>query len=248
MEQLKYEILDNLNDYTGKKTTYDSILCDHPLFHGTTLFAIEASAEVVSAFCNHCKIVLRKAKKYTLSLNNREAFYESAEHYCQKSKIAPFWHFIERFEELEDYGYQYGDFYVTTNYLLALEYSKNAGGELGNLAHNAELLLEDLGIDLDLQESISVLKKNYPLFSESERVILIADKIPFDDLKYERGYTLNKDYIDYLYETDFNTNLSFRLLHPEKYQLKLIRKPLFKEGISCFTDIKDVDSFLRTST
>lgn len=263
MEKLKYDVLENLDDYVNKEIPHDATVCRRPLFHGTTRFAIDADPAVLSAFYDHCKTIVQKARVYSRALPDKEAFHKSLDRLIEEKKISVDWAHVYTFGTLRDYSY--GDFYVTTGYLRALHYRKNAGGELGKLAYNVALALEYLGIDLGIEESVSFVKKLYPSFAESESVVLIAENVAFSDLFTEHGdpflpdkdspwyaedvvFSLTEIYEEEIESEGKSSVDSYRVAHPENYRFKMIPSALLREGIGLFTKISDVDRFLESPT
>ena len=256
MEKIKYIELDNLSDYRELKIdTTDLVTCRQPLFHGTTRLAID-HPDLMESINHHGAIILKAVKQWYLSKCNEPGFYDELDAFCDRTKNHAFCDAVTTtFGTVSNFSY--GDFYLTTNYLSALTFSSLKLGELGKRAYYNALGVKELGLNLGIEESIDYIVDIYPQFENSERVILMIDNALFDDLTTERGHPLlfinkkgEKDYFfcQRAYDSEVSEtvedNNNYRLLNLSKYTFKLIRKEFFREGIGCFTLIKDYEKYL----
>ena len=260
MEKIKYSVLENLNDYKNLKIdTSDFKICRQPLFHGTTRLALDSGPEVMEKIHEQSLTILKAVKQYYQDHMSDPRFFDRLDEYHKKSGNH---HFCDAVTTTigDIRNFSYGDFYVTTNYLSALNFSCLSMGELGKRAYYNAIALKELKIDLGIDEAIDYIIEKHNQFVNSERVILLIDDILFEDLYTERGYPVlsqdengNPDYFmcELAYDSEVSesiqNNNNYRVNNLKKYTFKLIKQPLFREGIGCFTEIKDYNAFLATS-
>ena len=255
MEKIKYTILDNLNEYKNLAIDKeDYVVCRQPLFHGTTRMAIDCDSNVIERIRNQALIVINAYKSYIKENIDKPECQEWLNNHHKR--------FVDQEYVISQVGhansYQYGDFYVTTNYLEALRFSMAGFGELGQIAYRCAVALKELPVDLGVNDAIDFIIDEYNRFQNSERVILVLENVLFEDLLNELGYPIiyknengKRDYTNCkeIYRTKVASahqifSRSYRVKNLNKYTLKLINKPLFREGIKCFTQIEDIEKFM----
>ena len=117
-------------------------------------------------------------------------------------------------------------------------------------------------MDEETRDAAAIVMEEYKKYEGSEKVILVFSNVCFADLQTERGAPFlmfdengnpdeeyNEFKINELHKTkvsDRNKRIrSFRLLRCEEYEAFLIRQKDFKKGFSVFTEIRDVDKYLK---
>ena len=229
-----------------------------PLFHGTRMYALQASEEERNRFYRACDRVISFAKQL---LKNRPFDDDTWEEYLiQKNPM-----FLTTVVcQYETPAYSYGDFYVTTDYTNALVYAGNCGGELGQWAQAQCIGFRDFQIEPDPEtaEAASIVMEEYEKYEKSEPVVLVFTDVRFADLKTERGAPFliydkdgkpDEEYnafsIEMLYQTQVTDHLTsagtYRLMRHNTYTAQLVRQKDFKKGLSVFTEIRDVDKYLK---
>lgn len=257
MEKIKYIALDNLDSYKNLVIDKeDYVVCRQPLFHGTTRMAIDCDPEEIKRIHEQALIAIDVYKSYLEENEDKPGFQEWLHNHHKR--------FVNQDWTLQQVGhannYQYGDFYVTANYLEALRFSMAGFGELGQMAYRCAVALKELNVDFGINETIDFIIDEYNRFQNSERVVLVLENVLFEDLLRESGEPLilvdengESDYFDC--EDLYNAKVSERMIYCKnyrvknlnKYTLKLINKTFFKEGIGYFTQIGDVEKFLSKS-
>ena len=257
MEKIKYETLNDLNGYQNLEIdTSDYVVCHQPLFHGTTRKAIDCDPKEMEKIHDQALLILKTVKSYYLENESKPGFLDLIEKYHKKSGNHIFC------DELtltigEIHVYEYGNLYVTTNFLSALNYSLMGFGELAKRAYYNAIALKELNIDLGISDAVNFIVEEYNQFKDSERVVLMLENVLFEDLSDEAGNPLifkdknglnNHFYCKQAYNSKVTERSvrshNYRVKNLNKYTFKLINKCLFRIGIKCFTKIKEVDKFL----
>ena len=229
-----------------------------PLFHGTRMHALQVNEKDRERFYVACNRVISFAKKLVW---NGPVDDEILEEYIRTKNPLFLGVVVSQYKTA---AYEYGSFYVTTSYPTAITFSNNCGGELGQWAYAQCVGFQDFQIDLDeeTRDAAMIVLEEYKKYESSEKVILVFTDVRFADLQTERGEsflicddngnpneTYNARRIDMLYETRVTDRgecaRSFRLQKCEEYTAHLIRQNDFISGISVFTDILDVDKYLK---
>lgn len=229
-----------------------------PLFHGTRMYALQASEKERKRFYDACHKIISFAKKLLLNCPIDD---DTLKDY-RRTKNPLFLSTVV--SQYKTASYEYGSFYVTTNYPIAITFANNSGGELGQWAYAQCVGLRDFQIDLNIEtsEAVMLVLEEYKKYENSEKVILVFPGVRFEDLLTERGGSF------LLYDDNGNPNekhntfrirelnnakvtdgggrnLCFRLLRHETYTAYLVRQEDFKKGFSVFTEIRDVDKYLK---
>jgi len=148
-------------------------------------------------------------------------------------------------------NFEYGDFYLSTNFLCAITFSALAGGELYELAYACAIDIKELNIVFS-DDKINLIMKNiinnYHEYEKSEKVILAVKNVDFNDLKTESGSEYTKDFLkERLYENEVTlsaqTNNNVRLSNLNKYTFYLIHEDEFLKFIPLFTNIKESEVY-----
>ena len=229
-----------------------------PLFHGTRMYALQVNENDRERFCVACDRIISFAKKLFWSCPVDDDILKE----YRRTKNPLFLDAVV--SQYKTAAYEYGSFYVTTSYPTAITFSNNCGGELGQWAYAQCVGFRDFQIDLDeeTRDATMIVLEEHKKYETSEKVILVFSDIRFADLQTERGEpflicdengNLNEAYnarrIDMLHKakvTDGAQSVrSYRLQKCEAYTAHLIRQNNFKSGISVFTDIRDVDKYLK---
>ena len=229
-----------------------------PLFHGTRMYALQVNEKDRERFYAACDRVISFAKKLIWDCPVDDVILEE---YISTGNP----HFLgDVVSQYKTAAFDYGSLYVTTGYTEAIKFANHCGGELGQWAYEQCVAFRDLQIDLDdeTRDAAMIVLEEYIKYETSEKVILVFSDVRFEDLQTERGKpflifdengdpneTYNTRQIDALHKakvTDRSEHvLSFRLQKCETYMAHLIRQNNFKSGISVFTDIRDVDKYLK---
>ena len=229
-----------------------------PLFHGTRMYALQASEKERKRFYDACDKINSFAKKLFWNCPIDD---DTLTDY-RRTKNPLFLDSVV--SQYKTASYEYGSFYVTTSYPTAITFANNSGGELGQWAYAQCVGLQDFQIDLDIEtaEAVMLVLEEYKKYENSEKAILVFSGVRFDDLLTERGEPFllyddngnpDEEYNTFVIRnlnkakvTDVGgRNLSFRLLRHETYTAYLVKQEDFKKGISVFTEIRDVDKYLK---
>ena len=229
-----------------------------PLFHGTRMYALQASEKDRESFYAACDRIISFAEKLIRSCPVADDILEE---YLRTKNPLFLGSVVSQYKTA---AYEYGSFYVTTGYPTAITFANNCGGELGRWAYAQCVGFQELGIDLDteIRDAATVVMEEYKKYENSEKVILVFCNVRFTDLRTERGEpflicdengtpdeTYNARRIHMLYKTKVTDRMksirSFRLDKCELYTAHLIRQKDFKKGFSVFTEIRDVDKYLK---
>lgn len=228
-----------------------------PLFHGTRMYALQVNEKDRERFYVACDRIVSLAKKMFW---NSPIDEDTLKEYG-RTKNPLFLHPVVT--QYKSATYEYGSFYVTTSYPTAITYANNAGGELGEWAYAQCIGFQDFQIDLDAEtrDAATIVMEEHTKYANSEKVILVFSDVRFTDLETEGGEpfllcdengcfdeSYNAFMIDSLYKTKVTDRSvcahAYRLQKCETYTAHLIRQKDFKEGISIFTEIRDVDKYL----
>lgn len=245
-------VAQNIIDYNNYKK---------PLFHGTRRYALEVCEE------------------------NRQRFNEACNTFCvyaqqliNENKIFP--NFVVMGFNNSSL-HQYGDFYLTTTYSNAIDFSYLLGGELANSIYDVCLDINERGVEVpnEIKKLMNFIMSEISNYKKSQKVVLVYFDLKFADLythggrrfisdeqlnevnndfgAYEKGSLNNlfimpnfaKQKIDDLYEEketiNFQSNTTFRIKNPEDYKAFLITEEYFRKGFESFTEITDVDKFIK---
>lgn len=225
--------------------------CKIPLFHGTREHAIQISDADRKRFSDACEKVILFAKKIAKDgiINSDELLeYQTNKNSMFLSTVVICF---------GSSAFEYGDLYLTSGFSHAFGFTYNAGGELGEWAYHQCVGFEDFEIELDdpTKEAVEIVKKEYIKYKNSERIILVYYGVKFTDMLDRGGspFWIDDEYmqeeISYLYDEiddDFcEYNNAFRLLNSEMYTAYILREKDFRKGFEFFTEISDVDKFIR---
>lgn len=215
--------------------------CKKPLFHGTRIYAIEVSEEKRQQFYNACCEVAVFAKDL---INTEKIPFNTVVFMYNKSTM-----------------YEYGDFYLTPTFSCAIGYSYQAGGELAKNVYLVckEIINSNIDVSLEIKQKINLIVNEYEKYDKSEKIVLVYEGVKFEDIytatgsKFLNSLKLDeyeKEDIEELYkekETQtFSTNKTFRIKNPESYEAYIISELNFRKGFELFTEISDIDRFIRT--
>ena len=231
----------------------DSEHCKIPLFHGTRRYALEVTDADRDRFYNACKTVILFAQKIAFSniidenalnaynRNTNPLFFGSVVYGLGRSN-----------------SYEYGDLYITSGFSTAFSFTHNVGGELGEYAYHQCEGLKHFSIKLDekTQAAMEIVQTEYEKYKNSEKVILIYFGVNFKDMLHQGGDPFWEDDDEYmqeeieaLYDTRETDNEqyheTFRLINLDKYTPYLLCEKDFRKGFELFTDIKDLDRFIK---
>ena len=196
-----------------------------PLFHGTRRYAVECDPFLIKMMRRHCINILEKARDHFNSVDDET--YSKYEKYKRESKLTYFASaIILTFGRISNF--QYGDFYMTKRFdqNFLLRFTTYGCGEIGKLAYDNILGLQHFNIDLGITESMEFVLKHYPLFIDSEPIVLILNDYTIDELESESG---NK-----VYDIEYNVNI--RLKNYENKEFYVINQSLFDEASILFNE------------
>lgn len=226
--------------------------CPEPLFHGTREWSLNVDEDTQKNFSSCCDIVLKFAKAFF----EKDGSQSIIDDYQKKTK--------NKYSEFagvaalsygESKSFEYGAFYVTNNINLAIRYSQNSGGELGELAYQNTVPLLEIGIEIpnDVLAACKTIIAEYEKYKNSEPILLLLVDCNWDDLYWEKGsafwkkqsdepleaqYTRNKEDIDLFFGEEADQG-SFRIHNIEKYTLFAVKENLFNECKETFKSIWD---------
>ncbi|MBE6807241.1 MAG: hypothetical protein E7527_04430 [Ruminococcaceae bacterium] len=253
---LNIQDITNIHDHRAPVTDTDH--CAIPLFHGTRSYALEASDKDRERFYAACDRVMTFARV----LANGNTLDQEALLTYQRQKDGKFLSVpVFLYKKTT---YEYGDLYLTSCYTDALIYAACAGGELGEYAHAQCIGFEAFGVDLteEVRLASSVIMEEYEKYRHSEKLILVYDGVAFQDLQDRNGNPFlvlcdDKEMekrshawaINNLYDSKVSDNgvccHHLRLPHPATYTATVIHEKDFVAGIALFTDIQDIDRYLK---
>ena len=229
-----------------------------PLFHGTRMYALQVSEKERKRFYDACDRIISFAQKLVWSCPVDE---EVLTNYIRTRNPLFLGSVVSQYKTS---AYEYGSFYVTTSYPTAITFANNSGGELGQWAYAQCIGLRDFNIDLDAEtnEAATIVVNEHQRYESSEKVILVFYGVKFEDLLTERGDPFllydengipNEEYNAFAIRSLNKAKVtdgtqcvrSYRLERCETYTAYWIRQEDFKKGISIFTEIKDVDKYLK---
>lgn len=232
--------------------------CAIPLFHGTRMYALQASREERERFYTACSCVIAFAKKF---LWNCPIEDDTLVEYIRTKNPQFLGAVVSQYKSA---AYEYGSLYLTTGYPTAIRYAHNAGGELGQWAYSQCVGFCDFQIDLDaeISQAAEIVMEEYEKYRSSEPVVLVYSGVCLKDLYTERGYPIvrydadgnpdvayNRHHEEDLYETEVDDDgacvMGYRLDHPQIYTAQLIRHKDLKAGFAVFTKITDIDKYIR---
>ncbi|MBR3895282.1 MAG: hypothetical protein IKJ35_09110 [Clostridia bacterium] len=226
---------------------------DIPLLHGTRRRAITVTPEERERFSSACHRVISFAKRY---YDSGKVDWERLEGY-QREKDVQFLSTVVSQYNLSDY--QYGDFYLTTSYETAIDFSFYAGGEIGSNAYSQVKGFEAWGIAPDEETDVAAktVAEEYEKHLDSEKIVLAFFGVKLADLQTRAGHPILADdsdaecrevkelYEDGLDEDFCRTDHQFRLSNPDAYVAHVLREKDFRAGFSVFTNVSDVDRFIK---
>ena len=132
--------------------------------------------------------------------------------------------------------YSYGDFYVTSDFESAVEYSNNPGGEYVFWAYCNVVGLKDFDIEVpdEVKKAMELLENEYPKFESSERVVAAITGFELKDLLTEGGEKLHID--EESFESLYLDDQAYRIINFEKYrdQITIIPEQYFYESTDNF--------------
>lgn len=230
----------------------DAEHCKIPLFHGTRRYALEATDAERDRFYDACKTVISFAQKIAFSNiiddNALEAYQRKTNPMFLETVVYGFG---------RSHSYEYGDLYITSGFSTAFGFTHNIGGELGEWAYRQCEGIKHFSIELDEKayNAVEIVQTEYEKYSNSEKVILIYFGVNFKDMLNAGGtpFWVDDEYLQEeiadLYDsrdTDNEThNKTFRLINIDKYTPYCLREQDFRKGFELFTDIKDLDRFIK---
>lgn len=229
-----------------------------PLFHGTRMYALQVNEKDRERFYVACDKIISFAKKLIL---NCPIDNDTLKEYLRTKNPMFLGSVVSQYKTAT---YEYGSLYVSTSYPKAITFANNSGGELGQWAYAQCIGFCDFQIDLDseIRDATMIVMEEYKKYENSEKVILVFSDVCFADLQTERGESFlicdengkpnvehNTFMIHMLYKTKVTDigecSRSFRLQKCENYTAYLILQKNFKEGFCVFTEIRDVDKYLK---
>ena len=237
----------------------DGQACQIPLFHGTRRYALQATKEEREKFYSACHIVMDFAKKlYECN--------EIDEKLVKEYRVRHNPEFLDGLVHSKDKKlFSYGNFYLTTSYSRAINFSHKVGGELGNAAYAQCLGLIYFGIPLDetVKYAVKIILEEHKKYLDSEKIIVIFLGIKFHDMSTEGGepflistthpqsQELNCFRIKNLYksiETDTSKHApNYRLTNVDSYTGYIIGEKDFRAGFSIFTKINDIEKTIKSN-
>ena len=254
---LKYTEIKSLTALKNIQVSGDD-LCQIPLFHGTTRYALSIDHEERERFRGACTQVIKFAR--TIKARGQIPCHE-LEEYCRTKNPLFLGTVVNTYGSSQ---YQYGDLYLTSSYTTAIVFAHNAGGELGTSAYSQCKGFHDWGIALDADTEIAarLVVEEYQKYCNSEKIILLFYGVNFHDLLHEGGtpfmIPLNdeedvvfmREEIEDLYESckdsdDMIARTNFRLKNLNAYSAYALREKDFRIGFSEFTNIQDMDGAMR---
>ena len=231
---------------------YDKTRCAIPLFHGTRMRALEVNKQQRQEFVDACDAIIVFGNKIANNLP-RDAVQQ-----YKKNKNGSYFGSVSSLSYKKARNYEYGDFYITSSFgTAAYCYTKNGGGELGEMAFQNAIALLDLNISLtdDMKQKIQIVIEEHKKYIESNPIVLAVTGVRFEDLlTINGGIFINdveedKDIIEFLYdyidsEKSINPQ-SFRLLNIDEYEFYLIKESDFDDGIKRFTKVTNIDEYKK---
>ena len=249
---LNFKEITDIDELKNLIVKSDSAL-DIPLLHGTRRYSLQISDEKRARFMSACHQVISFANKYYYSdhvdWDRLEVYHRDEDEQFLSTVVSQY--------NLSDY--QYGDFYLTTSYETALDFSYYVGGELGSNAYSQIKGFEAWKIELDetTKAASKIVVEEYERYHNSDRIILAFFGVKLTDLYGRGGHPILMEESDEelreakeLYEDGVDTDSlqidhQFRLVNPSAYTAYVICERNFRDGFSIFTNICDVDSAIK---
>ena len=255
MEKIKYKEIryDDFKDYKWNGVQ-DEERCTKFLFHGSRKGLIDEDPAKIETFHNECDTFMSYLHKNLFRILEEMGLSRKE----QYEKL----HRLTRVEIYNKHkNFEYGDFYLTANYLLAASFSAYEAGELCDSCYQNAMDIKKLGIvfqDDEMNKLMERIIQKHEEYGKSESVILAVSNVLFDDMRDETGRAYKEIIRRQAYESKVSLNgvwqASFRLSNPNNYEFLLIHKAEFLKFIPLFTDIKEEemdelkDSWIHGST
>ncbi len=240
MEKIVYKEIryDDFKDYKWNgvqdKDRYTKFL-----FHGSRKGLIDESPEKIEAFHNECDAFMSYLKENIFQILSEMGF--SREEMYKKLNRLPR---VETYKNVKTF--EYGDFYLTTDYLMAMSFSAYEAGELCDSCYQIALDIEKLGLvfkDERINELMETIIKKHEKYGGTEKVVLAIPDVLFDDMRSEAGGFYKDSIRKRLYEAKGSLGalrrMSVRLNNPSNYEFLLIHENEAEKFIPLFTDIKE---------
>ena len=247
---LQTKELKNLQDILAEPVGPDC--CDVPLFHGTRAYALQVAEADRKRFHTACDKVMTFAKSifWTCPVNDDALLeYQRSENSLFMSSVV---------YQYKTAKYDYGAFYLTSGYPNAFIFANFAGGELGEFAYGQCRGFRHFNIDLEpeVAAAATVVEAEYEKYANSEKLILVYRGVRYRDMATESGFPFLKadgtldaflieDMEDIICKDGWEYAPNYRLANPEGYTGWIIRQKDFKTGLSVFTQIRDVEKYIR---
>ena len=232
----------------------DAEHCKIPLFHGTRRYALEVTDAERDRFYDACKTVILFAQKIAFSNIIDDNALETYQRKANPLFLATVVYGFGR-----SHSYEYGDLYITSGFSTAFRFTHNIGGELGEWAYHQCEGFKHFLIELDEKTyaAVEIVQSEYEKYNNSEKAILIFFGVNFKDMLSAGGtpFWVDDEYMEEeiadLYDDARETDNSqhaetFRLINLDKYTPHLLREKDFRKGFELFTDIKDLDRFIKS--
>ena len=143
-------------------------------------------------------------------------------------------------------NFEYGDFYLSTNFLTAITFSAFSAGELCDLSYLCACDIKNLNItfkDEKINKIMESIIKKHDKYEKTEKVILAVRNVNYNDLKTESGHKFTDFHIERMYESEVSlygeVNNNVRLTNLPLYDFCLISESDFLKFIPLFTNIKE---------
>ncbi len=248
MEKIRYREIryDDFKDYKWSGMQ-DKERFTKFLFHGTRKGPIDESMEKIETLHNECDAFMSYLKENIFRILS-EMGLSSEEQY---EKL----HQLLRVEIYKKTMFEYGVFYLTLNYLLAMAFSAYEAGELCDSCYQNAMDIKKPGIVFEDEKINGLMERiieKHEEYGKTEKVVLAVPNVLFDDMQFEGG-SLGKDLLRtnlYYGKVDLRSscNQNMRLNNPGSHEFLLIHENEIKRFIPLFTGIKkeEVDE-LRNS-
>lgn len=212
------------------------------LFHGTRRYSFECSKEEREAINNAAKIINDFTDDLIRNGSLNDARLKEYSRTKTINNLPTSFGFPMAIpgKTIPSKTYSHGDFYVTSDFESAVEYSENPGGEYLFWAYCNLIGLKDFGIDVpdEVKKAMELLENEYPKHESSERVVVAISGIELKDLLSERGERLQID--EENFESLYLDNQAYRIINFEKYRdhVVIIPEKYFDQAIKALEAIK----------
>lgn len=236
---IKYTKVKSVKEIPLKEKSYE--IFNATLFHGTREKMLTMSNEDRKKYYDACHEIRLFAKNIILNISDEIIMLYKKYMRSQEKPYNVSVYTIECYGRASNF--EYGDFYMSNNLETAITFTKNIGGEQGNISYVAGNLMRYAKIDIpeNVDKAIDVINEFYEDNKNDKKIILVTSGIEVDDISLESGFPLSrykhnledfKEELDDIYESyqmeeAFIHNNNYRINNIDKYTVYAVEEELF---------------------